>query len=228
MKYRDSFFMRRFRLSVLALGFAVCAEAAPSLPPLDTAEGYLARLLINEVPFPGERGYRSEADSMAAMEQMLLVVDRRLQRVPPPYSQRQVAAVTSDDIIDIITAGGEKGQFDGFFRDAAGKPATVPRVGTRIDNLFRIAGQGEPGRFVRMLQHAIDVAARYVEETTRPDDRHAEAVKAEGKPATGGSYAWMTDEVRFHPGGFFLRIDDQFHGGLGGNRFFTLEKDPPP
>jgi hypothetical protein len=34
------------------------------------------------------------------------------------------------------------------------------------------------------------------------------------------------DEHRFNPGGNFLRIPDEQQGALGGNRFFTLRKDP--
>ena len=212
-------------IGVVASG--TCAVAGPvNVPSASTTEGYVARLLINEVPFPGERGYKSEEDTMAAMEQLLMVLDRRLENVPPPYTQKQIAATAADDIIDIITVGGEKGQFDGFYRDAQGRPAMVPRVGERYDNLVSIASKGQPGKFARLLNHGGSIATAYMKAKAEPTDRHAPVKVAQGAPATGGAYSWMTDEVRYHPGGNFLRIEDRDMGSLGGNRFFTLRKDP--
>lgn len=202
------------------------STALARLPDPTTPAGYVAHLLVNEVPFPGERGYRSEQDTAAAMEQLLHVLDRRLERIPTPYTQQQIAATRANDILDIITVGGEKGQFDGFYRDAQGRPAMVPRVTERIDNLNRIASQGKPGTFARLLTHAGDLATAYLAEQQRPSDRHAAVSKAVRQPATGGGYSWMTDEVRYHPGGNFLRIEDTDAGSLGGNRFFTLRKAP--
>ena len=186
----------------------------------------MARLIINEAAFPGERGFLSEADTKACLEQLVLVLERRLRDIPPPYTQRQIAMVTTDDIIDIITAGGVRGQFDGFYRDANGNPAAVPRVEERINNLLRIANQGEPGRFARLLTHANALSAAHVAAMLEITDRHASVTTVHGIPATGGSFAWMMDEVRFHPGGNYLRIEDRQHGSLGGNRFFTLRKVP--
>src|SRR4051812_5963619 len=103
------------------------AHAELTLPPISSAEGYVCRLLINEVPFPGERSYTSEADTRLAMEGLLRVLDARLEHIPPGYTQQQIAAVRTNNIIDIITAGGAKGQFDGFYRDARGMPVMVPR-----------------------------------------------------------------------------------------------------
>ncbi len=209
----------------LTLAAPVLAWATP-LPPVTTTEGYVARLLINEVPFPGERGYRSEENTMAAMEQLLMVLDGRLKNVPAPYTQKQIAATVANDLIDVITVGGVKGQFDGFYRDAQGRPAMVSRVTERFDNLLRIAGQGEPGRFARLLDHAGKISTTYMEKKTTGSDRFASVKTAQGAAATGGAYSWMSDEVRYHPGGNFLRIEDKDLGALGGNRFFTLRKDP--
>lgn len=196
------------------------------LPPAYTTAGYLCRLLINEVPFPGERGYRSEADSMAAMDQLLHVLDGRLKKIPVPYRQQQIAGARADDIIDIITAGGVKGQFDGFYRDSRGRPVMVPRVMARVDHLVKIAGQGEPGRFARLLKYAADLSTRYDKGRLDVRDRFAAVDNVRGVPATGGAYSWMADEMRFAPGGNFLRIPDGQQGSLGGNRFFTLRKEP--
>src|SRR5687768_13671222 len=130
------------------------AHAQVTLPAPRSVDGYICRLLINEVPFPGERGYTSEADTMLAMEGLLRVLDARLRHIPPGYTQQQVAGVRASNIIDIITAGGEKGQFDGFYRDVSGMPVMVPRITQRIDNLLTISGRGQPGKFARLLEHA--------------------------------------------------------------------------
>lgn len=210
--------------------FSVLPLLAPGsplvMPPASTTAGYVGRLLINEVAFPGEWGYISVEDTKASLEQMLLVLDGRLRHVPPPYIQRHVAAITTDNIIDIITVGGVRGQFDGFFRDDNGRPAAVPRVEERINNLVRIANQGQPGRFFLLLTHATDLAANYVRDFTTPADRHARVVMVQGIPATGRSFGWMTNKERFHPGGNFLRIEDHDLGYLSGNRFFTLRREP--
>jgi len=210
----------------LAAGRGFAASPAVTLPAATNTAGYVCRLLINEVPFPGERGYRSEADTKTAMEALLFVLDGRLRRVPAPYRQAQVAATTAKDILDVITAGGVHGQFDGFYRDARGQPAMVSRVGARIDNLVRIAGQGQPGKFAHLLQHASTLATAYVAEKLTCTDPHAPVKAVRGIPATGSAYGWMADELRFNPGGNFLRIPDEQRGSLGGNRFFTLRKDP--
>jgi len=49
--------------------------AAPkvTLMPATEPGGYIAHLLINETPFPGERGFVSEEDSKATMRALLLV-----------------------------------------------------------------------------------------------------------------------------------------------------------
>lgn len=93
----------------MAVVFAAQLAAAQNvrLSPATSHEGYVARLLINEAPFPGERGWKSEADSKAAMEQILFVLDARSRHVPRPYTRRQIAATDSSDIIDLITVGGE-------------------------------------------------------------------------------------------------------------------------
>lgn len=215
----------RWLAAGLALGVAGGARADWLSP--GTTSGYVAHLLVNEVPFPGERGYQSEANTKAAMEQLLMVLDRRLRSIPPGYTQQQLAATRTKDVIDIITVGGEKGQFDGFYRDASGQPAMVARVTERNANLRRIARTGQPGTFARLLDHADALASDYLARGTIPDDRHAGVASAQGNPATGGGYSWMTDEMRFHPGGNFLRIADGDQGSLGGNRFFTLRKLQP-
>jgi hypothetical protein len=193
----------------------------------ESPAGYVALLLINEVPFPGERGWESEADSKAAMRQVLLVLDARLRHIPARYTQRQIASVQTDDMIALMTAGGVHGQIDGFYRNDAGQPATVPRVQTRIDYLMGIAGKGKPGTFARLLNHAQQLAATYFASHPPEPDLFAPLQVVGDTPVTGRAYSWMTDVGSFAPGGRFVRIPDDDQGGLGGNRFFTLQKLSP-
>jgi len=184
----------------------------------------MARLLINEAPFPGERGYVSENDSKAAMEMILLTLHARTAALPRPYTRRQVADTDSANIIDVITAGGVRGQVDGFYRDAHGTPSMVSRVNERVDYLLKIAGEGEPGRFSRLLDHAIAISNAYFAGQLRVVNRYGKLERVGSVPVTGGSYAWMTNHPKFHPRGYFVKIPDQDSGALGGNRFFTLKR----
>ncbi len=138
-------------IGVLAMVTATIARgddgAFASLDAVSTKSGYLARLLINETPFPGERGWVSVNDSQACMVQILWVLDGRVRLIPPGYRQGEVAGVTSQDIIDIITGTGGRRQCEGFYRDGNGRAVTAPRVEERINNLLTIANRGgKPGR----------------------------------------------------------------------------------
>ena len=189
-----------------------------------TPAGYVALLLINEAPFPGERGYVSEENSKAAMLSVLWVLHCRVSDIPPGYTQRQVAAVETRNILDVITAGGVKGQVDGFYRDSNGRPVTVPRVRERIDYLLEMANQGQPGRMARLLVYARDLTRRYFQAGPADKDLFADLRRIGAKSVTGHGYAWMTDARGCDPGGTFVRVPDTDQGVLGGNRFYTLEK----
>lgn len=189
-----------------------------------TPAGYVSLLLINEAPFPGERGYRSEEDSKATMLAVLWVLHCRAAAIPPGYTQKQVADVESRSVIDVMTAGGVKGQVDGFYKDAAGRFVAVPRVHERINYLANIANQGQPGKMARLLNYARDLARLYFRNGPGGSDVFAELRRVGTTPVTGRSYAWMTDVRGFDPGGAFVRIPDKDQGSLGGNRFYTLEK----
>ena len=206
-----------------ALGAARAVELAPASKP----EGYIARLLINEAPFPGERGYVSEEDTKATMLAILWVLHSRIAHIPDGYRQKEIATVETDDVLDIITAGGEKGQVDGFYRNTRGQCVTVARVEERIANLLKIAGTGTPGRFARLLQYGQDLASHYVRGGMKEADRFAKLTKVERVPVTGRAYAWMTDRDYYKPGGRYVRITNQLGGVLGGNRFFTLQEMNP-
>lgn len=214
-------------LLLACLLVAQAATAAVTLAPARSERGYLARLLINEVPFPGERGWESETDSKDAMRQVLLVLDARLHHIPPRYTQIEIATVETDSMIAVMTAGGIHGQVDGFYLDASGQPATVPRVQSRIDYLSNIAGQGKPGAFARLLNHAQTLADAYFAQQLVARDIFESLNSIAGIPVTGRAYSWMTDVGQFHPGGRYVRIPDQHQGGLGGNRFFTLKNLSP-
>ena len=88
---------------------------------------------------------------------------------------------------------------------------------------MRIAGQGEPGRFARLLTYGRDLAAAYVRGGIDEADRFAGLRRIGAVPVTGRGYAWMSDRDYYDPGGRFVRIPNADHGVLGGNRFFTLE-----
>ena len=217
--------LRAYSLLLLLAG-ALCVPARAgnvNLASPTATNGYVARLLINEVPFPGERGWESEADSKDAMRQVLLVLDARLNYIPARYTQKQIATVQTDDMITLMTAGGERGQIDGFYLDSAGRPATVPRVQTRIDYLMGIAGQGKPGTFARLLNHAQTLSDAYFARRLAERDIYEPLEVVERIPVTGRAYSWMTDVGQFHPGGRYVKIPDYEQGSLGGNRFFTLK-----
>ena len=219
----------RVSITVLCL-FAVAgvssglAAPAVTLSPASETSGYVARLLINETPFPGERGYVSEEDSKTTMRALLLVIDARRDFVPPGYTRKEVADTLSRDVLDIITAGGFHGQMDGFYRDSKGRPAMAPRVIKRVDNLLRIAGGGDPGRFARLLTYAQQLASDYLAGKPPGPDIFENITHIPPKKVTGRAYGWMADQDFYHPGGTFVRIPDRQHGRLGGNRFFTLER----
>ena len=189
-----------------------------------TKAGYIAHMMLNEAVFPGEDGYVSEENTKAAMLAMLWVCHGRIHHVPPHYTQVEIAATTSRDIIDIITAGGEKGQVDGFYRDKTGAFKMIPRVHRRVKGLVELANRGTPGRFTRILVYAQGLADAYVSEGIKGADRFAGLKVIGGVKVTGRAYSWMTDEDYYNPGGSFIRIPNSLEGSLGGNRFFTLKE----
>jgi hypothetical protein len=210
-------------VAVLLGGFApVTAAENVRLAPADTPQGYLARLLVNEVPFPGERFWVSEEDSSSAQFAILWVLRNRLRHIPRGYTQRQVAAVTTDDVVDLLTAGGVHGQVEGFYRGPDGRPTMTSHVTERLAHLLAVANRGTPGKFARLLNHAQQLADGFV--ANAPADRFAALRELDGVAVTGSAYGWMTDRDIFRPGGNFVRIGDRWRGGMGGNRFFTLRQ----
>lgn len=231
--------MRRHLQQMRGLGLALTASiglfvpwawAAPTFAGIDrkdTVSGYLARLLINETAFPGERGFLSEADSKGSMLAVLWVLHGRIQHIPAGYRQVQIAGVRSANIIDVITGGGGKRQCEGFYLNAAGQYVTAPRVEERVDNLLSIANRGgKPGRFAGLLNYAQGLSRAYLKDGIEGADRFAGLKRVGNTEVTGRAYSWMTDVGSYHPGGNFVAIPSAQDGSLAGNRFFTLRKVP--
>jgi len=221
---------RQFNLigAMVAIGLclvgAVQAAEFVKIDPPQTASGYLARLLINENPFPGERGYVSVADSKAGMRQVLWVLHGRMHFIPSGYSQSQICATRSKDILEVITA---KRQCEGFFKDAKGKPAMAPRVESRLAYLKSIANKGgKPGKFAELLNYGQGLASAYNTGGMDAADQFAGISKVNSTAVTGRAYSWMTDQDCYKPGGNFVAIPDAQGGSPGGNRYFTLRKEP--
>ena len=144
--------------------------------------------------------------------------------VTPPAGQEEVAAIRSQNVIDVITA---KNQCEGFSKNAAGKPVAAPRVEARIQNLLKIANSGDkPGRFASLLNYVQGLASSYIKGGIQEADRFAGLTVVGKVPVTGRAYSWMTGMDYYSPGGNFVKIPDAQQGLLGGNRFFTLKKDP--
>jgi hypothetical protein len=206
----------------------VTLSASAAFVELDaptTVSGYLASLLINEAPFPGENGYVSEQNTRAAMLAILWVLNSRIYHIPAGYKQVWVAGVQSSNVIDVIVGTGEKRQCEGFYRDASGRFVSNARVRERINYLLNIANSGsKPGRFAGLLNYAQGLARAYVKGGVEGADRYAGLSKVGPVEVTGRAYSWMTDRDYFSPGGNFVSIPDQDDGSLGGNRFFTLKK----
>jgi hypothetical protein len=217
-----------FGLPLAFMGFVLGAGPARGanveLDPPSTPAGYVALLLINEVPFPGENTYVSQEDSKAAMLSVLWVLHCRLSLIPPGYTQKQVAAVQANSVIDVMTAGGVRGQVDGFYKDSDEHPVAVARVHERVAYLLELANRGKPGKIAGLLTYARDLARKYFASGPAAKDLFAELRQIGSTPVTGHGYAWMTDARGFDPGGSYVFIPDDNQGALGGNRFYTLEK----
>ena len=196
------------------------AENSEDIAPAD----YLAMLLVNEVPFPGEPSFKSMEDSKAAMRAIVWVIERRRGEIPKGYTRRQVAATASTSIVDIMTAFN---QMEGFYRTPSGSHTTVPRVTERLAYLQLLAARGTMPVIAELLDYANTTAQAYIQKRTLPHpEPFTRLRRIDGIEVTGSAYGWMTDEVQYHPGGNFVRIPDNDGGSLGGNRFFTLRRTP--
>jgi hypothetical protein len=216
----------------LAGSLAALAEKHPagvsdalSLPPASCTTGFVARLLINEVAFPGERGFSDEADSRAAMAAILHVLDARLNHVPPGYRAEELRATRANDLAGIIVANDGSDQCTGFFRDETGRLRVEARVEERLDHLLGLARKApEPTRVTRLLAFAHGLAEAYLQGGIDGLNRYEKLSKIDGVAVTGRAYAWQSDRHPGNPGEGYVAIPDAEEGRLGGNRFYTLRQ----
>jgi len=194
------------------------------LEPADLPIGYVTRLLINEVAFPGEPLYKSEEDSKQAMFEILWVLDNRAHHPPPGYTEWLIARTSYKNIIDVITA---PNQVEDFYRGPKGQLLTAWRVIARVDYLTRLANEGPMGTFGRLLNYAQDLSQSYFENRQKGTDLFASLSHVYSIPVTGRGYAWMTENSPFQPDGNFLAIPRNIKGAAGGNQFYTLRKVIP-
>lgn len=202
---------------------SIFASEFASLPPADTQEGYLAYLLINENPFPGEAGYVSEDETKQGMAQILWVVNNRLNSVPQGYTEFQIANTNSRTVIGIISA---KDQCEGFFLNDEGEPDMANRIKERANYLLEIANSGGvPGKFSNLINYAVMISKNYIinVDISAPNF-YASIYKIGSINVTGDGYSWMTDVNHYSPGGDYVFIPNNLNGAVGGNRFFTLKK----
>jgi hypothetical protein len=209
-------------LAVAGLLAARAFSGPVELEPATSKAGYVARLLINEVPFPGDPLYRNEQDSMRCMLEILWVLDNRIRQIPTGYTQERVANTRTRDIIGVITA---PGQVQDFYRDNGDRFAASSRVFARVDYLVRIANEGSPGRFARLLNHAQKLSNLYFEGRQEGEDLFAPLRRVGPYAVTGRAYAWMTSDLPYQPGGDFVAIPRDEGGAPGGNHFYTLRKE---
>ncbi len=189
---------------------------------------YLAALLINEIPFPGEPAFKNADDSKAAMQAILWTLQHRRTSPPKGYTRQQVAATASTNLVDIITAFN---QVEGFYKTATARHTVKPRVKERVAYLRLLARRADTPTIAELFDYAHAVALDYIQSDALPfDDPFLTLTNLppDAVEVTGSSYGWMTDDPVFHPGGNFVRIPDDCGGALGGNRFFTLRKTPQP
>ncbi len=230
--FNNSFSKKWIMVRVLIMGFMLsCAffcRAEPyrefvKLCSSSTPDGYLAYLLINEVPFPGEHSYVSVKDSKTGMIQILWVLHCRLFLIPKGYKQQHIANTSTENIIDIITANG---QCEGFFANDEGLPGHDSRVCDRIKYLLKIANRGsKPGKFAELLSYAKSISSSYIKQyRIKEPDIFADIDIINAIKVTGRAYSWMANKDYYRPGGNFIAIPDSKNGAIAGNRFYTLKR----
>ncbi|MFO1477169.1 MAG: hypothetical protein U1F98_11015 [Verrucomicrobiota bacterium] len=214
--------MRVLLIGIFLLGFATHGAAQNVvLDSPDSPSGYIARLLINEVPFPGDPLYRCEEDTKSGMLEIAWVLQNRVNRIPPGYTRWQIANTTATTLVGVLTA---PGQVQDFYRNDDGSLAMAPRVEARIQYLLQIANDGSPGRFARLLNRAQSIARDFVASAPPAPDIYASLTQVGDLWVTGFGYAWMTADLPCDPGGAFVGVPRRDSGLLGANRFYTLRR----
>jgi hypothetical protein len=79
---------------------------------------------------------------------------------------------------------------------------------------------------VELLNYGQGLATAYDSGGIEEADRFSGISRVNTTLVTGRAYSWMTDMDCYKPGGNFVAIPDAQGGSPGGNRFFTLRKNP--
>jgi hypothetical protein len=145
---------------------------------LSSIEGDIVMsLLINEVPFKGDKQYVSLANSEAAMLAIAWELYNRLNTVPPGYTQHQIANVnvsgpgTIQAYTKIITA---PGQFQNFSTvDSKGNWVIASSVANKIQSIVALANLGSPGDIAAEVNYAITLANELESGSNLPPDPFA-------------------------------------------------------
>jgi hypothetical protein len=194
-------------------GAGVGATAAPAAPPLalpppDTDEGVMARMLLAECKTPGYADY-DEAAAYWAMLAMKAVVHNRLREGPARFGAAGARSTT-----DIITA---PGQWAGFSRSPRGELLLDADVVRHVDELLACANDGAPGPCYRFVRNALAV-------TYAPaQDPFAGLRWLDGGPVLPGAFGWRREgSPAPGPGGAFVAIPRSNGGVLAGAQFYAL------
>jgi hypothetical protein len=159
-------------LSISPSAITIRVEAAMKLPPLDTEEGMLVRLLLAESRSPEKMGSATAEEVKKGMQWMRRVIVNRLRSDKP----EEFMARGASGIVDIVKADDQGSvQFHGFNQ----YPRLEEGIAKNLDDSLSIANDGtHPKRaaYAQFVQSAIDVANEAL-----PMD-----------PSPNGLFAWRT------------------------------------
>jgi len=177
-----------------------------TLPPLETDEGVMGRMLLTECKTPGYADY-DEAGAYWAMLAMKAVVHNRLWSSPARFGAAGARRYT-----DIITA---PGQWAGFSRGPRREVLLDPDVTRHVDELVTCANDGPPGPCHRFVRNALYVSYAPVQ------DPFAGLRWLDGGPVLPGAFGWRR-EGSPPPGGSFVAIPRANGGVLAGAQFYAI------
>jgi len=176
------------------------------LPPIETDEGVVSRMLLAECKTPGYPDY-DEAQAYWAMLAMKAVVHNRLTTSPARFG-----APGARSYADIIAA---RGQWSGFSRGPQGFVVIDPETARHVDELMAHANDGPPGAYYRFVRNALYVSYAPVQ------DPFAMLTSVDGGPVLPGAYGWRREDSG-QPGGAFVAIPRSAGGVLGGAQFYAI------
>ncbi|MFC5473066.1 hypothetical protein [Paraherbaspirillum soli] len=165
------------------------------LPPVDSEEGILARVLLVENIPPSSREFQSMTQAITSMQWMRHVLMNRLK-----FGSRHFGADNVSSITALIKA---RNQVEGF----QSYPALTGQQSINLKDIVRIANDASDQRHAacrEYVQNAIDVAT---------------GINPGSDPSPTRLYAWKTADAR-HPGANFVKFQTQ-----GGQDFYTLTRE---